>query len=234
MSFLFLRVLSHSHIFLHSSLLSHFLWSALQGSGRVGRSAGGAEASGDAQAAGVVLSGQRGRLSRQSVGASAEVERRGEAGSICDSVNLCWFCDEFCVDFVNNMWLLWWFLLWFCESVTVIRVMILVNIWLWIVWWFLWDESVNLVVICWWDWSEKRKQKEKRKGKGGRVEWDWRRKKIVAGLVTTQYKCEAFVPGISPGTNAPHHLYRKVCTISITGTNEGYWPIQISVFSSSV
>jgi hypothetical protein len=47
MSFLFLLILSHSHIFLHSSLLSHFLWSALQGSGRAGRSAGGAEASGD-------------------------------------------------------------------------------------------------------------------------------------------------------------------------------------------
>jgi hypothetical protein len=68
----------------------------------------------------------------------------------------------------------------------------------------------------------KENKKKNEKGReGGSNETD-DVKKIVAGLVTTQYKCEAFVPGISPGTNAPHHLYRKVCTISITGTNEGY------------
>jgi hypothetical protein len=47
-------------------------------------------------------------------------------------------------------------------------------------------------------------------------------RKTVPGLVTTRYKHEAFVPGISSGTNAPHHLYRKACAGSITCTNEAY------------
>jgi hypothetical protein len=41
---------------------------------------------------------------------------------------------------------------------------------------------------------------------------------------------EAFVPGISPGTNVPPHLYRRTYTGSITGTNEGYEPVQMSIF----
>jgi hypothetical protein len=47
---------------------------------------------------------------------------------------------------------------------------------------------------------------------------------------STRYKCEVFVPGISPGTNAPPHLYRMLCTGSIRSTNEGYEPVQMHVF----
>jgi hypothetical protein len=40
----------------------------------------------------------------------------------------------------------------------------------------------------------------------------------------------AFVPGISPGTNARPHLYQMLCTGSIPGTNEGFEPVQKVVF----
>jgi hypothetical protein len=40
-----------------------------------------------------------------------------------------------------------------------------------------------------------------------------------------------FVQGsISPGTNAPPHLYHMLCTGSIPGTNEGYEQVQMTVF----
>jgi hypothetical protein len=34
----------------------------------------------------------------------------------------------------------------------------------------------------------------------------------------------------TPGRNVPHHLYQRTFTGSITGTNEGYGPVQMSVF----
>jgi hypothetical protein len=42
-------------------------------------------------------------------------------------------------------------------------------------------------------------------------------------------KCEAFVLGISPGTNAQPQLYQMVCTGWMPGTYEGYQPVQMSV-----
>jgi hypothetical protein len=53
---------------------------------------------------------------------------------------------------------------------------------------------------------------------------------FVLGRGSTRYKCVAFVPIISPGTNVNPHLYEMVCTGSITDTNEGYEPVQITVF----
>jgi hypothetical protein len=53
---------------------------------------------------------------------------------------------------------------------------------------------------------------------------------FVPGRGSTGYKCEAFVPGISHGTNAQPHLYQMVCTSWRPGTNEGYQPIQMSIF----
>jgi hypothetical protein len=35
---------------------------------------------------------------------------------------------------------------------------------------------------------------------------------------------------VSPNTNASLRLYRRTCTSLITGTNESYEPVQISVF----
>jgi hypothetical protein len=56
---------------------------------------------------------------------------------------------------------------------------------------------------------------------------------FVPGRDFTRYKCESFVLGISPGTNAPHRLYHMACTGSIPGTNESYKLVQMSIFSSS-
>jgi hypothetical protein len=53
---------------------------------------------------------------------------------------------------------------------------------------------------------------------------------FVPGRGSTQYKCEAFVPDISPDTNARPHLYQMVCTCSIPGTNEGFEPVQMPLF----
>jgi hypothetical protein len=53
---------------------------------------------------------------------------------------------------------------------------------------------------------------------------------FVSGRGSTRYKCEAFVLGISPGTNALPHLYRMLCTGSITDTNEGYEPVKMPIF----
>jgi hypothetical protein len=53
---------------------------------------------------------------------------------------------------------------------------------------------------------------------------------FVPGRDSTQYKCEAFVLGISPSTNAPHHLYGMVYTGWILGTNKGSQPAQMSIF----
>jgi hypothetical protein len=52
---------------------------------------------------------------------------------------------------------------------------------------------------------------------------------FVPGRGSTRYKCAAFVPDISPGTNAPPHLYRMFCT----GTNEDYRIGTNAHFSSS-
>jgi hypothetical protein len=53
---------------------------------------------------------------------------------------------------------------------------------------------------------------------------------FVSGRDFTRYKCESFVLGISPGTNAPHRLYHMACTGSIPGTNESYKLVQMSIF----
>jgi hypothetical protein len=46
-----------------------------------------------------------------------------------------------------------------------------------------------------------------------------------------QYKCAlSFVPEGLTGTNVPSHLYRRVCTILITCTNERYRPVQMPIF----
>jgi hypothetical protein len=48
---------------------------------------------------------------------------------------------------------------------------------------------------------------------------------FLPGWGSTRYKCEAFVPGISPGTNAPPHLYQFN-----TRYKWGYEPVQMSIF----
>jgi hypothetical protein len=53
---------------------------------------------------------------------------------------------------------------------------------------------------------------------------------FVLGRDSTQYKCEAFVPGISPGTNTPPHLYWMLCIGSIPDTYEGYESVQMPIF----
>jgi hypothetical protein len=53
---------------------------------------------------------------------------------------------------------------------------------------------------------------------------------FVPGGDSTWYQCVAFVPSISPGTNAPPHLYQMACTGWILGTNEGYQLVQMSNF----
>jgi hypothetical protein len=73
--------------------------------------------------------------------------------------------------------------------------------------------------------EKKRKEKVKEGKEGSRGA-----KTFVPVGNTTRYKCEAFVPGISPGTNTPPHLYKMLFTGSIPGTNEGYEPVQIPVF----
>jgi hypothetical protein len=54
---------------------------------------------------------------------------------------------------------------------------------------------------------------------------------LVLGRGSMRYKCVAFVLGITPGTNAPPHLYWMVCTSWIHGTNEGYQPVKMPVFT---
>jgi hypothetical protein len=53
---------------------------------------------------------------------------------------------------------------------------------------------------------------------------------FVPGRGSTQYKCEAFVPSISPGTNAQPHLYQMVCIGWIPNTNVGYQLVQMHFF----
>jgi hypothetical protein len=47
---------------------------------------------------------------------------------------------------------------------------------------------------------------------------------FVSGRGSARYKCVAFVPGISLGTNDRPYLYRVLCTNSIPDTTEGFEP----------
>jgi hypothetical protein len=66
--------------------------------------------------------------------------------------------------------------------------------------------------------KEQKRKERKRKRKKRRERGLTGAKPFVPVGNTTQYKCEAFVLGVSPSTNAPQHLYRMLCTSSIPGT----------------
>jgi hypothetical protein len=147
------------------------------------------------------------------VGASVEVQGGGRKARFGDFVNLWWFCEERVI--------LRWFLLLFCESVIVICVIILVNIWLWIAWLVLWDESTKSycnLLMRYMRCRKEKKRKEKKRGNGRRVVWGWWCKKHLY---------QALLP---PDTNVSSHLYRKACTGWVLGTNEGYQPVQCLFF----
>jgi hypothetical protein len=90
-----------------------------------------------------------------------------------------------------------------------------------------------------------RKKRKTKKEKKGIDETEGERRRLTAhptfvpGRDFTRYKCEAFVPGTSPGTNSQPHLCRMVCTSWIarglpTGTNECFSRSDYSCIYSSV
>jgi hypothetical protein len=78
----------------------------------------------------------------------------------------------------------------------------------------------------------KRKEKKKTKGmEGGSDEGDDVKKHLYCGLLPPGTNVD-ICTAISLGTNVSPHLYQRICTGSITGTNDGYIPVQVC-FSNS-
>jgi hypothetical protein len=76
------------------------------------------------------------------------------------------------------------------------------------------------------DKNKKKKEREERRGGKRRTGQNT----FVPGLLTTRYKYSHLYRVSRPVQMRIPHLYRRTCTGSIPGTNEGYTPVQMSVF----